>query len=212
MKFIKELIKKIYAPFKITMSYIRRTIFLKNTDFSIISNNCWGGRVYQRYNLKYSSPTIGLYFMAEDYIKFLKNLKYYLNKDLNIININESKHKNTLLKRNYNGIIGKIDDIEIMFLHYRTPNEAIDKWNRRKERINWDNLIVKFNDQNNCKYEHIMEFDKLKFKNKICFSSKDYKKIKSNIFMSEYKNHEYVKNDVTKYKKYIKIDKFINEM
>ena len=52
---------------------------LNNTDFSIISNNCWGGSVYRRYGLQYKSPTIGLYFFAEEYIKFLMNLEISIN-------------------------------------------------------------------------------------------------------------------------------------
>lgn len=43
---------------------------LTNTDFSIISNNCWGGHVYRRYGLPYTSPTVGMYFFSEDYINF----------------------------------------------------------------------------------------------------------------------------------------------
>ena len=34
---------------------------LNNTDFSIISNNCWGGSVYRHYGIPYLSPTVGLY-------------------------------------------------------------------------------------------------------------------------------------------------------
>lgn len=47
---------------------------LKNTEFTIISNNCWGGFIYQKYGLKYQSPTIGLFFMGKDYIKFCSNV------------------------------------------------------------------------------------------------------------------------------------------
>lgn len=41
--------------------------------FTIISNNCWGGEVYESYNLIKQSPTVGLFFMASDYIKFIYN-------------------------------------------------------------------------------------------------------------------------------------------
>ena len=51
---------------------------INKTKFTIISNNCWGGEVYECYNLIKQSPTIGLYFMASDYIKFIKNIHYYL--------------------------------------------------------------------------------------------------------------------------------------
>lgn len=44
--------------------------------------------------------------------------------------------------------IGKLDDIEVVFLHYKSEEEAYQKWNRRKKRINYNNLIFKFNDMN----------------------------------------------------------------
>ena len=31
---------------------------LKSTDFTIISNNCWGGMIYESYNLPKESPTV----------------------------------------------------------------------------------------------------------------------------------------------------------
>jgi uncharacterized protein (DUF1919 family) len=53
---------------------------LTQTDFTIISNNCWGGMIYESYNLPKESPTVGLFFMASDYIRFLDHLKEYFNK------------------------------------------------------------------------------------------------------------------------------------
>ncbi len=55
-----------------------RKIGLNNKDFTIISNNCWGGYIYDRYGLKYMTPTIGGIFFPDDYIKFISNLDYYL--------------------------------------------------------------------------------------------------------------------------------------
>lgn len=52
---------------------------LKYTDFTIISNNCWGGMIYESYNLPKESPTVGMFFMAKDYIEFLSDLRGYIN-------------------------------------------------------------------------------------------------------------------------------------
>lgn len=67
---------------------------LKNTDFTIISNNCWGGMIYESYNLPKESPTVGLFFMADDYIKFLIYMKEYLATELHFIMPENSKWKN----------------------------------------------------------------------------------------------------------------------
>ena len=52
-----------------------------NHDVSIISMNCTGGILYHDLGLKFLSPTINLFFRAEDFIKFCENLDYYLSID-----------------------------------------------------------------------------------------------------------------------------------
>lgn len=37
--------------------------------------------------------------------------------------------------------VAKLDDVTIHFVHYKTEQEAREKWNRRKERVNYDNLF-----------------------------------------------------------------------
>ena len=136
---------------------------LTNTDFSIISNNCWGGVCYEYFNLKKNSPTVGAYFFADDYIKFIFNLRYYLSQEIEIISCNQSKHCEELKKRGENNIpVGRIDDIEIVFLHYKDPIVAKDKWERRRKNINWNNIILKFSYMNGCTDEHIHQFEKIK--------------------------------------------------
>ena len=67
---------KINKFFRLTFAK-KRNKKLKNKNFTIISNNCWGGMIYESYNLRKDSPTIGLFIMPKDYIKFIKNLKKY---------------------------------------------------------------------------------------------------------------------------------------
>ena len=50
---------------------------LQYIDFSIISNNCWAGFVYSKFGLEYTTPTIGMGIVDDDYIKFLENMDYY---------------------------------------------------------------------------------------------------------------------------------------
>ena len=184
---------------------------LRNRDFTIISNNCWGGMIYQRYGLKYNTPTVGLYFYAEDFIKFLLRLEYYLKLDPVIINLEESKYKEKLYilrKRHYFPII-KIDDIEIIFLHYKTDKEAIEKWNYRKKRIKMNNLLVKFNDQNMFTTDYLDIFNNLKYTNKIFFTGTDYQG--RSIFVKQSKS-SIIKNDMTYFKKPINMTEYLNKM
>ena len=105
---------------KIRKYYMKATCKLRrkkinNDDFTIISNNCWGGIIYQSYGLKYNTPTVGLFFMAEDYIKFVFNIREYLKYELMFINYKESK-RYKILGEKINYPIAKLNDIEIYFM------------------------------------------------------------------------------------------------
>lgn len=193
-----------------------RNIKLKNKDFTIISNNCFGGWVYRIYNLPYMTPTIGLFIMPEDYLKFIKNLNYYLSLELEFIDFKESRFYD-YLSENVGKFgkypIGRLDDIEIQFLHYEDEIEAREKWNRRKKRINKNNIIYKFNDQNGCKKEQIKEFCDLNSPNKLCFvSNKEYKNIDGVMYVKEFKKNNFVIDDTWFARKYINLNKFINNI
>lgn len=202
---------------KIRKYYIKATYKLRrkkiNCDnFTIISNNCWGGIVYQSYGLKYNTPTVGLFFMAEDYIKFVFNIREYLNYELKFINYKESK-RYKLLGETLNYPIARLNDIEIYFMHYKTENEAREKWERRCKRINWNKILFKFSNQNCCSKEHIKKFMALPEKNKVCFVNKDFHvdgiiKIKQ-LFQSEDVKASY---EPFGNSKYINVNKLINDL
>ena len=106
--------------------------------------------------------------------------------------------------------IGRLDDVEIVFLHYKTKEEAIEKWNRRLNRVNYDNLIIKFSEQNLCDYEHLKAFEELSYKKKILFTKKEYAGIKS-IVLPFYKNKVSLLSDIHEYRFKMKdIMKIIN--
>lgn len=101
--------------------------------------------------MKYESPTIGLFIPPDDYNKFIANLDYYLAEDIEMLNIEDTKYQElfNLLKAKHGDLVyGKIKDIEICFLHYKTFDIAKDKWNRRIKRISKDYIIFKNNDNN----------------------------------------------------------------
>lgn len=189
-----------------------RRIFLKRRDFTIISNNCWGGHVYRYFSLPYSSPTIGLYFFANDYIKFASELKKYINSDIQFISIDQSIHKAELLKfggKNLTCPIGKIFDIEIIFLHYKSIDEAKTKWNNRKKRIIWDNIIFKMSEMNNCSLDNLLNFDILPYEKKVCFVTKR-RNLKSEVLFRQFQGQDNIADDTTNFRRYVNLIKLIN--
>lgn len=189
-----------------------RRMRLKHREFTIISNNCWAGHVYRYFGIPYLTPTVGLYFFADDYIRFLKNLKYYMNIDLKFIPLSKSKHKDELYEHGGKSItcpIGVLDDIEIIFLHYKTEAEAYGKWNRRKSRIVWERLFIKMSQMNGCTKFIMDEYDRLPFENKFLFVKEpmDYD---TEIVFHGYEKADEITNDTNDFRKYINLRNWIN--
>lgn len=200
--------KIIRKSYPILAPYRRNKI--NNTDFTIISNNCWGGICYEYFGLPKGSPTVGTYFFAEDYIKFVSNLEYYLNTQIRIIKAEESKHYKALkAKKELDVPIGILDDVEIVFLHYRDPELAAQKWNRRIKRVNFNNIIIKFSYMNECNDEILSRFLKLKGVKKICFIGGKGENTDEIIYLKEYENSNVV-DDTFYWNRDIDIIKFIN--
>ena len=210
---IIDILKKIRKIFKLTKNKFgskKRNKKLKNKNFTIISNNCFAGVTYEYLNLPYLSPTIGLYFFAPEYIKFIKNIKYYCSLELESLDVKKSKYYDELIKlKQDNKVLGKIGDVEIVFLHYKSFNEAKEKWEKRCKRINYQNLIFKFCDQNLCTEKELIEFKKFKHNHKICFTSKKYD-YDNFIQIKKDKNKKHVIDDVFDYHKYFNIVEYIN--
>lgn len=184
---------------------------ISNTNFSIICNNCWAGYVYRRFGLPYLTPTVGLYFFADDFIKLCSDVRGYMEKPLEFISYTESKYSEIIEARNQTNVpLARLGDIEIVFLHYATKEEAAEKWKRRAERINYDNLIFKFSKMNFCSDEQLKRFDSFDFKKKICFvPSGKNADIKCAIPFKSAIGEE-IKDDTSEYSRYINITRMIN--
>lgn len=165
------------------------------TDFTIISNNCWGGTVYETYGLPKQSPTVGMFIMPDDYIKLVADLQRYLNTPLIFIRPEESKWASELSEKPDWGsyLIGQIGDVELHMLHYHSKDIAQRKWNSRIKRINYDRLIFKFNDQNGATRDHLKSFDALPLNNKILFSVHDLPTFKSAVKINAPRSHKFVR-------------------
>ena len=202
---LKRKIRKIISPI--------RKIGLKNRDFSIISNNCWGGYVYDTFGLKYNTPTIGLYIFSDDYIKFISNLRHYLSLDAKVLSIEDSKYKHILKNNGKKIMLGIVDDIELVFVHYESAEEAVKKWNKRRTRVDYSNLLIKFNDQNLFNDQNFIEFNNMKCLNKLFFTANEKYCKKDYCFqIKKYEKYGYVLDDIKSSSKIMNIKKFLNNL
>lgn len=148
---------------------------LRNHDFSIISSNCVGGVISHELGEKFNSPTVNLYILPEDYIKFLKNLKFYINQANLIEDFIQSKEKGYP--------VGMLADIRLYFVHYLTFYQAEQKWYERCKRINWSNLYIMMVERDSCTADNISEFDILPYNHKIIFTTSRRLDIKSSYYI-----------------------------
>ena len=120
---------------------------LQAENVSIISNDCWGSQAYKYVGLPYPTPFVGLFMMASCYVSLLSDLENQLAIS-SFEFIEESKYdsSNKWRKANKKGYpIRPLNGLfEVHFLHYKTTEEAEETWNRRRLRINFSNLAIKF--------------------------------------------------------------------
>lgn len=141
--------------------FVKYEQLIKNPP-TIISRHCWGGLLYNQLGLKFDSPFINLFLQDTDFNKLSKNFSHYMNQEL-VFDHEEYEH---ILKINYP--VCRLDDIYIYFNHYTSFEEAKQKWDERKKRINYDNLFFETTTENR---ELALEFDSIPLQHKICFHS-----------------------------------------
>lgn len=132
---VKKIIRDIWRyPYCI---YQRKK--LHNNDFCILSQNCMGGLLCHDLGVQFNSPTINLSMSFDDYLKLIKKLDYYLEKELVF-----KRMQNTVP---YDYPICTLGDLTLHMVHYRTFEEANKKWEIRKQRIKKDKIMLMCTDR-----------------------------------------------------------------
>lgn len=159
---------------------------LINKDFTIISQNCVGGVMLHELGLRFDTPTVNLWFTAEDFIKILEHPRYYFSCE-----VRETEDNG----RGYP--VGQIDDVRIYFMHYKSFTDAKAKWEERVKRIHWDNLYIIMVESAGCM---LKRFDELNYKHKVVFTAKERPEIKSSYFIPGSAVSENAVMDLCQYK------------
>lgn len=185
----RKIISIFFKVFKIRKytSDLRKEV--TDSKFTIISNNCFAGSIYQDLKIPYRTPTVGLFLYSDCYMRFVKDLKYYLS--LELIFIKNSKYVSSDSNNNHYYPIGLLDDIEIHFLHYDNEEEATVKWNKRKERVNYDQLYFVFSDRDGFNKDNFCDFLDLDCK-KVLFTSQNKYNSDHTIILNEFVGEPYI--------------------
>ena len=132
---------------------------LKNKDFTILSCNCAAGIIYHRYDHPFLSPTINLWIEQNEFLKFVSNMDYYLAQELHFIDAGVGYP------------VAECGDIKIWFNHYTEEDDARQKWESRKKRINRDNLFILMSERDGIGREDILKLGEVPCKNRVIFTS-----------------------------------------
>ncbi len=139
---------------------------LTNFNPTLICSNCTGGLLYHWLGLKFYSPFINLYMENLDFIFAMEHFDEFMAHP-----ITEDHNSN----KEYPVGVG-FGGVRIHFMHYDNFEEAIQKWEQRKLRIDRSNMCVwlsNFNSENyslNEQKDLFDRFNRLPFKNKLIFT------------------------------------------
>lgn len=129
-------IREIFLKLPRRAYHALRSLRLKNRKPTILTNNCVGGIIYHDLGLRFYSPTINLWMRDEDFLSFIEHLREYIAADVEEAFVEGIAYPAGRIT------ISDGASILLLFMHYSSFQEARQKWNSRKQRINYDKLYV----------------------------------------------------------------------
>lgn len=154
-----------------------------SNNITILSPNCIGGEIYNLLGLKFQSPLINTSFDRNDFVKFVERMDEYL-----AINPIVEKKKDGTCQMKL--VDKKLEQIIINFPHDNNIDVVLSNWNRRKQRVDKNNIYVICDDRGISR-DNLIKLNKLPLKKIIIFSSKDLK-IDNNYVVNMYKGKKSV--------------------
>lgn len=154
-------------------------------DITILSQNCIGGVFYHDMGLQFSSPTVNLFFGADDFVKFILNLDHYLD--------SEFKWR---WEEEYP--VGILDDIEIHFMHYLTCKDAEEAWNRRRSRIRKDRILVLSTDREGFDSAVYKKWQMIPYEKLLFTAQEEFEKDPDSVYFAGYAEQGYVGDLIAK--------------
>lgn len=166
---------------------------LGSSDISIISQNCIGGVFSHDMQWQFRTPTINLYIPAKNYIKFVLEIKRYLSAELTLNRIERYP-------------VGRLEDIEVHFVHYKSWQEAKTTWERRKTRVNWEKILVLCTDRDGFDEQVFEQWKALPYPKLLFTARKQFANHPDSLYFPQYEKlgcvpdlipkREFYKNDV----------------
>ncbi|MBD5476926.1 MAG: DUF1919 domain-containing protein [Lachnospiraceae bacterium] len=156
-------------------------IKLRENPVSIITNDCLGGILYHYLNLEFSSPFINCAIDADDFLQLVNHLEEYMKQPL------LPEQEGDIYQCPVGTLTYLDNKIRIYFNHAYSFDEAKKDFERRRNRINWNNIFIC---SNASRKEYAENFAKLPYRKK-SITAEDFGAVDS-VMLWGYK-HEYSK-------------------
>lgn len=181
---------------------------LKNYTPTLLCPNCIGGILFHDLGLKFQSPTVNLMLFQQDCAKFVMNMDYYLAQDFVFYDDPE-----------YDCLCAHLGDITVHFTHYKTQEEAVQKWKERSQRIDPENTFVFLMERDQLTYKQMKQLGNLNVRGLVIFTAHEYPDLPYCLYVPEYAAEGEVGNileksyldDSRKYEKIFDFVKWFNE-
>lgn len=158
-------------------------IKLRENPVSIIASDCLGGIIYHYLDLKFSSPFINCLIQDNDFLLLVNNLEEYMKQPL----LPEYGREGDIYQCPIGTLTYLRNKVRIIFNHAYNFDEARSGFEKRRKRINWDNIVVFSHTSSK---EYVENFDKISYRKKN-FTKEDFG-TRDSIMMQSYK-YEYDK-------------------
>lgn len=154
--------------FKLINFDFKKYLSLLENPVTILSNDCWGGLVYNLLGLQFSSPLINTLWAEDSYFEFIQDPFFYLEQPLRM-------EREGIPRKNVFPL-GRLGEgtrsVEVQFLHEPSFEVAAKKWNERKKRIHRERIFVKaaIGGDNPRREEYLSIFEQIPY-DKLCLYS-----------------------------------------
>ncbi|WP_026658266.1 DUF1919 domain-containing protein [Butyrivibrio sp. AC2005] len=172
------------------LSYFRSKLVTVEIP-SIISNTCNAGFIYEMLGIKsmgrtlVKSPTIDTYIEANDYLKLCKEPEKYLQTEMTFSRYGVYEGRKCP--------IGRINNIEVMFVHSLDFEKSIIRWNYLRKIVDFNNLafvMEEYYGRETITYNIASELCSLKEKIILLMRSKMYSGLQDAMLVSHSNFHE----------------------
>lgn len=158
------------------VEYIRSCYDYSQPTPTIICSTCIGGMISHNLGLKFMSPTVNIWMIPSDLVKFVSDIDRYVSSPI-------------VFKETKDYPIGRIDDITVYFQHYTSEEEARCKWDERKKRIDKENLYI-ITDDKGLSPDEVSKLRSLKCKRLVIFTADESKSAPFFVYKCYTKNGE----------------------